>query len=171
MLQVFKEETKSHSASENNNILQDVVAKQSTKSKLPIIPMLYEGKLSEEMVKQQIEILLMAGYDTTATTISYAILMLAMHPKIQEETFKELRSVYSTQDEDTTYDHIQKLNILDRVLKETMRLFPIAAQIGRFATADIPVSKCVIPKGSTITITIFTMHRVCFKKSNNLNQN
>lgn len=172
MLQVFEEETRSYLKSKKNDMLQDIVTKPSTKSQFPIIPMLFEGKLSEEMVKQQIEILLIAGYDTTASTISFAILMLAIHPKIQEETFNELRSIYSSQDEETTYEHIQKSFLLDRVLKESMRLFPVAAHIGRTASTDLPISKCTIPKGSTVIALIHAMHRVYFQfYSKNANKN
>lgn len=112
------------------------------------------------MVKQQFETLLMAGFETTASAISFAILMVAMHQEIQENAFNELRSVYDSQDEETTYEHIQKLHLLDRILKESMRIFPIAYLIGRTPTADIALSNCVIPKGIKITILIYTMHRV-----------
>lgn len=114
------------------------------------------------MVKQNIETLLMAGFETTASAISFAILMVAMHPKIQEQVIAEFRSVYDSPDEETTYEHIQKMPLLDRILKESMRLFPIAYLIGRTPTADIELNKCVIPKGIRITVLIYTMHRVRF---------
>lgn len=135
---------------------------ESKKPQLPILSLYFEGKLTEEMVKQQFETLLMAGFETTASAISFAILMVAMHQDIQEQAFNELRSVYDSQDEETTYEHIQKLHLLDRILKESMRIFPIAYLIGRTPTADIPLSNCVIPKGIKITILIYTMHRVRF---------
>lgn len=130
------------------------------KPPLPILQLYLEGKLTEEMVKQQFETLLMAGFETTASAISFAILMVAMHEEIQEQAYKEICSVYDTPDEETTYDHIQKLHLLDRILRESMRLFPIAYLIGRTPTEDIQISNCVIPKGIKITILIYTMHRV-----------
>lgn len=81
--------------------------------------MLVEGKMTEKMVKEQIGDFMIAGFETTSSTISYAILALAMNPNIQEDVFNELKSVYDTQNEDTTYEHIQKLHILERVIKET----------------------------------------------------
>lgn len=132
------------------------------KTQLPILQLYLEGKLTEEMVKQNIETLLMAGFETTASAISYAILMVAIHQDIQEQVFAELRSAYDSPDEQTTYDHIQKMPLLDRVLKEAMRLFPIAYMIGRTPTADIHLDSCVIPKGIRVTVLIYTMHRVNF---------
>lgn len=120
----------------------------------------FAGRCSEKLIKEQIETMLMAGSDTTALTISFAILMLAMHPEIQERLFEELQSVYDTQDEATLNNHLTRLTYLDCCLKETMRLFPVASLIGRTPTVDIPVSNCTIPKGTIIALSILTLHRV-----------
>lgn len=88
--------------------------------------------------------------------------MVAIHQDIQEQVFAELRSAYDSPDEETAYKHIQKMPLLDRILKESMRLFPVAYIIGRTPTADIPLKNCVIPKGIRVIISMFTMHRVCF---------
>lgn len=119
-------------------------------------------------MKQQIEIFLMAGYETTAATTSYTILMLAMHPHIQEKVYDELHTVFDTQDEETTYEHIQKLHLLDRVIKETMRLFPIAIGIFRSVTADTQLTTCVVPKGTSVMLSIYTMQRVRHQTSSSI---
>lgn len=103
-----------------------------------------------------------AGNETSALTLSYTILLLAMYPDIQERLYSELRSVYDTQDEETSYERVQKLTYLDLVLKESMRMFPVAPFIVRTATADTPVSSCIIPKGSIVMMSIFNMQRVRF---------
>lgn len=121
----------------------------------------FAGKCSEQVVKWQIETILIAGSDTSALTVSFTILMLAMHPDIQDRLFDELHTIYDEQDEQTTYDHLQKLPLLDCCLKESMRLFPVASLIGRTASADIAVSNCTIPKGAVIALSIITLHRVC----------
>lgn len=122
----------------------------------------FGGKCNEKMIKEQIETVLIAGGDTTALTVSFAILMLAIHPDIQERLYNELRAAYYAQDEDTVYDQIRKLPYLDCCLKETMRLYPVASLIGRTPTVDIEVSNCVIPKDTVIAVSIFTLHRVSF---------
>lgn len=101
----------------------------------------YAGKFSEQLVKEQIETVLIAGNETSALTLSYTILLLAMHTEIQDRLYNELHSVkkskqffcshyliiqfyfyctkvYDTQDEHTTYEKIQQLPYLDMVLKE-----------------------------------------------------
>lgn len=118
------------------------------------------GEFDENIVKEQIEIILVAGSDTTSATISFALLMLAMHPEIQERLFEELRSVFSSQGEETTNKHLNQLQYLELVLKETMRLFPAAPFPLRTATTDIPISNCTLPKGTFIMLSILSMHRV-----------
>lgn len=144
----------------------------------------FAGKFSEQIVKEQIETVLIAGNETSALTLSYTILLLAMYPDIQEKLYEELRSVYDTQDEETSYERVHQLPYLDMVLKEGiligdivrnvksqndecfcfwflgMRLFPVAPFIVRTATADTPVSNCVIPKDAIIMMSIFNLQRV-----------
>lgn len=101
-----------------------------------------------------------ASFKSTGATFAYAILLLAMHPSIQHEVFIELQSIYESQDENTTYEHINKLQLLNRIIKETLRLFPAAPFIARTATVDTPISNCIIPKDTYILVSLFTLHRV-----------
>lgn len=130
------------------------------KTELPFISLFIEGQISEDMLKQQIEIMLEVGHETTGTTSAYVILMLAMYPNIQEQVLDELHSVFDTQDEEITYEHIQKLHLLDRVIKETMRLIPIGPFIERVCTADVPITSYILPKNTFILICFYTLHRV-----------
>lgn len=118
------------------------------------------GKFSERMIKAQIETMFIAGSETLSLTLSYSILMLAMHSNIQEKVYQELHSVFTNQNEDVSYEHVQQLHLLDRVIKESMRLFPAGALTARYVRADTPVSNCTIPKNAIVTLSAFTMHRV-----------
>lgn len=160
--QVFNEKSAEYLKRTSSNSLG--YSNASDKPPLALIDHLldsyFSGRCSEKSIKEQIETTLMAGSDTTATTISFAVLMLAMHPDIQERLFNELHSIYDAQDDNTFYDGLKKLTYLDCCLKETLRLFPVASLIGRTPTIDIPVSNCTIPKGTIIALSILTLHRV-----------
>lgn len=91
--------------------------------------------------------------------ISHTILMLAMHPKFQDRVFDELQSVCNSVDEDITYETISKLQYLEMVIKESMRLFPIAPVLGRNCLADTKINSCTIPKGTCIGIVVYHLHR------------
>lgn len=64
------------------------------------------------------------GSETTATVISAAVMMLAIHPEYQDRLVAELHNVFNDADEPVTKEHIAKLREMDLVLKETMRLYP-----------------------------------------------
>lgn len=119
----------------------------------------YAGKFSEELVKEQIDTVIIAGNETSGLTVSYTILMLAMHPEIQERVFEELERVFDSADEYLSCEHIQQLNYLDCVLKEVMRMFPVAPFIVRCCTADTKLSTCTIPKGAVVMVSLFNLHR------------
>ncbi|XP_031632667.1 cytochrome P450 4C1-like isoform X2 [Contarinia nasturtii] len=155
---VFEEKTKALLAAKCDNPSGNSEY-QWNKAHLSFIPLYIEGKMSEELVKQQIESFLIAGYETTGSATAFAILALAMHPHIQEQVFDELRLVYESQDEETTNEHIQKLHLLDRVIKETLRLFPTVPNILRSTSDMVSISDCTLPKDTSVILSIFTMHR------------
>lgn len=146
-------------ATNNNTEISDS-DEQHLKSDFPLMPPCLDGQFSEEMVIQQIDVLLIAGHETTSSTIAYVILMLAMHPNIQEQVFDELRSMYDTRDQETTYEKMQNLQLLDRVIKETTRLFPVVFAFSRTPAIDVPLKNCVIPKGVSVILPVYTTHRV-----------
>lgn len=120
-----------------------------------------DGEFDDDLAKEQIETILVAGNDTTTVTASFALLMLAMHPEIQERVYQELQSVFTEQNEDISLEHLNQTPYLDMVIKETMRLFPAAPYPIRKALDDIPIYSCTIPKDAMILISLFSMHRVC----------
>lgn len=65
------------------------------------------------------------GLDTLSAAIPSVVLLIAMHPDVQEEIIKELDSVFSSVDEEVTDDNIDKLEYLDMVIKETLRIWPV----------------------------------------------
>lgn len=78
----------------------------------------FNGKLDDKTIRDQVETIVIAGNETTALSLSYIILLLAMHEDIQDKVYEELHMVFDTQNELTTYEHIQRLSYLDRVIKE-----------------------------------------------------
>lgn len=75
------------------------------------------------------------SYDTLFTIASFTLLMLGMHPQNQEEVAAEISSVIGS--EEVKEEHLPKLEKLEMVLKECMRLFPVAPVILRQASQNI----------------------------------
>lgn len=95
---------------------------ESYKTPQVLIDQLFElhfsGKLDDKIIRDQVETIVIAGNETTALSLSYIILLLAMNPSVQEKVYDELHMVFESQNEEVTYEHIQRLVYLDCVIKE-----------------------------------------------------
>lgn len=125
-----------------------------------LFKLLFAGKLDEKTVQEEVETILISGNETSALTVSYVILLVAMHPDVQERLFQELLTVFASPDEEITYEHMQQLSYLDCVIKEVLRLFPVGPFMVRRTAAEIRLSNCTIPKNTHVTLSIFNLHRV-----------
>ncbi|XP_046828219.1 cytochrome P450 4C1-like isoform X3 [Vespa crabro] len=99
-----------------------------------------EEGYTEKDIRDEMNTILLAGSETTATTISFVLLMLASFPEIQNKVYEELNQIYCSDDPKSipmTYDDIKSMKLLERVIKETLRLFPAVPIIARKVTQDI----------------------------------
>ncbi|XP_063695954.1 cytochrome P450 4C1-like isoform X3 [Culicoides brevitarsis] len=119
----------------------------------------YTKEFDEQMLKDEIDTLIAGGNETSGMTTSFCILMMAMHPDVQERVVDELRSIFETADDEVTQDHISQLDYLTMVLQETLRLFPITPFIGREVQEDIQLDEYTLPKGASLVIPIFKLQR------------
>ncbi|XP_067687896.1 cytochrome P450 3A29-like [Haliotis asinina] len=110
----------------------------------------------DEIVGQGI-VFFIAGYDTTASTLTFASYSLAMNQDAQEKTYKEIREVLGNAPPD--YDNIGKLKYLDKVITETLRLYPPGPVLSRRASETVQIKGYTITEGQVIFIPVFAMQR------------
>jgi cytochrome P450 len=101
-----------------------------------------------EALHQQMVTLLLAGYETTANSLTWAWILLMQHPDIYAEWQHTL---------DT--DPSRAPELTKALFDETLRLYPSAWLLGRRALADDHVGGIAIPAGSAVTISPFLLHR------------
>lgn len=65
--------------------------------------------------------------------------MLAMNPEIQERVYKELTEVYDDESSESTIETIGKLEYMEMVIKETMRLLPVGPFLARECQANTQI--------------------------------
>ncbi|XP_037050458.1 probable cytochrome P450 313b1 isoform X3 [Bradysia coprophila] len=99
------------------------------------------------------------GFETTALTASYIVLMLALHPEYQERVFQELREIFPDQRSDVTAEDISKFKYTDQFIKETMRFTPTVPFVTRYAKKDIQIGKHTVPEGTELIVSIYHLHR------------
>uniref|UniRef100_A0A914WYR2 Uncharacterized protein n=1 Tax=Plectus sambesii TaxID=2011161 RepID=A0A914WYR2_9BILA len=114
-------------------------------------------KLTELETMSQSFLFLIAGYETTATTLHFALYLLALHPEIQDRVVDEINTVVGEAKE-ISYDHIGKLTYLEQVISETLRMFPPAPRIDRACTKETTVNGVTIPKGCIVSIPVWVIH-------------
>jgi cytochrome P450 len=101
---------------------------------------------SDEQIRDEIMTLFMAGHETTANALTWALYLLALHPAIDE------RIAVAARTGDGKY--------VGRVVKEVLRLYPPAWIIGREALGDVTLADgSVIPQGTTVFAAPLLMHR------------
>ncbi|XP_045541543.1 cytochrome P450 4C1-like [Papilio machaon] len=96
-----------------------------------------EHGYSDEELREEILTLLVAGTDTSAVGLGYTLKLLAMYPKVQDKVFEELQEVFGDSDRPLVKEDLLKLKYLERVLKESLRLFPPVPFIIRKVLEDV----------------------------------
>lgn len=97
--------------------------------------------MTYEQARESIYNFLAAGFDTSGKTISSVLLFLAMNQDVQEKVVDELRSVLIDEEGEINEESLSAMEYLDAVIKESLRLLPIAVLAGREVKKDIKLSK------------------------------
>ncbi|GAV06340.1 hypothetical protein RvY_16350 [Ramazzottius varieornatus] len=113
--------------------------------------------LTADEVMAQSMIFLLAGFETTASTLTFMTYLLSIHPEIQERLRKEIQQVIG-RDVQPTYDLIAQIPYLDQCINETLRLYPPASRTERECSEDWTWKNLTIEKGTTIGIPIYGLH-------------
>ncbi|XP_049841903.1 cytochrome P450 4C1-like [Schistocerca gregaria] len=112
--------------------------------------------------------LLIAGTETTAVTVSYALALLALHPEWQAAARRELEDVFGEGGDylrAPSLADLGELRVVESIVKETLRLFPTVPMLPRVATEDLWLSggsekRVLVPKGTLLVVLPFITHRL-----------
>lgn len=115
--------------------------------------------LTDQDIREEVDTFMFEGHDTTAAGISWTLYMLGSYPSIQEKVFDELESIFDGTDRPATLSDLNEMKYLERVIKESMRIFTPVPNIGRILSEDVQLDEYVIPKGTSVSIQIYYMHR------------
>ena len=111
------------------------------------------AEFSDDDIVNHMIFLLMAAHDTTTITLSSMAYHLAKHPEWQERARAE-----SLAAGDVDYDGVLGLEVLDRVMKESLRLCAPVPSLPRVAVRDTVVQGYLIPAGSFVTVSPYMNH-------------
>jgi cytochrome P450 len=125
-----------------------------------ILSMLLEAKhedgapMSDEEIRDELLTLLVAGHETTATALSWAIHRLSVHPEVLEKAQAEIDAAFGSGPvvPDT------KLPYVDALCKEVLRVHPVIPGVGRLLMEPERVGGLDLPAGVMIGCSIYLTH-------------
>ena len=114
-------------------------------------------KLSTDDVHLEASGLIVAGTDTTSTTLTYLVWAVLSQPKLQHELETEVAAL----NEDYGDLDLERLPLLNAVIEETLRLYGAApAGLPRAVPpGGVTIDEKFIPAGTTVTTQAYTFHR------------
>ncbi|WP_436924566.1 cytochrome P450 [Halosimplex amylolyticum] len=113
--------------------------------------------MSREQIRDEVMTLLLAGHETTALALTFTTFLLAQHPTVEDRLLAELDEHLGG--EPPTVEDVRDLPYLEKVVKESMRLYPPVPAIVREAAGRDEIAGYTIPEGSTLSINQWTVHR------------
>ncbi|WIV66229.1 cytochrome P450 [Natrialbaceae archaeon AArc-T1-2] len=146
-----------------DDVVDGLIASRSDGSDDDVISTLLEATtddgrgLTREEVRDEVVTLLLAGHETTALALSFAAYLLAQHPHVETRLVAELEDVLDG--DPPTMADVPELSYTERVLKETMRLYPPVPGVVREPAKPDVVGGYEIPAGATIRMHQWVVHR------------
>uniref|UniRef100_A0AAY5L3H6 Cholesterol 24-hydroxylase n=1 Tax=Esox lucius TaxID=8010 RepID=A0AAY5L3H6_ESOLU len=106
------------------------------------------GKDDKELMLDNFVTFFIAGQETTANQLAFAVMELGRLPEILAKVKQEVDDVLGMKQE-FSFDHLGKMTYLSQVLKETLRLYPTAPGTSRSIPKNIVIDGIHIPAGTT----------------------
>ncbi|XP_046744632.1 cytochrome P450 6k1-like [Diprion similis] len=117
-------------------------------------------KLEGDSLVASAALFLSAGFETSSTIMAFGLYELAIHLDVQSKLREEINNALANSGGDITYEMINGLPYLDKVVSETLRKYPSLPFLDRMANADYEVQETglVIEKGTPVYISLLGMH-------------
>jgi len=113
------------------------------------------GEQTSKQLRDEVVTMLLAGHDTTALTLTYSWYLLANHPEVERAVQAEADAVEGP----VTFEAVRELDLIERVIQESMRLYPPVYVIFRQPTRDVELGGYRVPKGASVMLPQWAVHR------------
>ncbi|GKV16711.1 hypothetical protein SLEP1_g27313 [Rubroshorea leprosula] len=114
---------------------------------------------TDQIIKGLIWVLILAGIDTSAVTLAWAMSNLLNHPEVLNKAKKEIDAQVGEERLMEESD-IAKLHYLQSIMWETLRLHPAAPLLlPHMASADCTIGGYDVPQGTIVSVNVFAIHR------------
>lgn len=146
-----------------NNVTREIVEQrlQSGEQGEDVLGLLLASQsngagLTDEQVREEAITLLLAGHETTANLLSWTWYLLSEHPEIEARVHAEIDQALAGRR--PTVADLPRMPYAEKVLLETLRLYPPAWAMGRRAIDDYELDGYTIPAGSLVALNPYVTH-------------
>jgi cytochrome P450 len=145
---------------ETDRLVRELITarrREGSAGRTDILSMLLEARdeagvpMTDDQLRDEMLTLLVAGHETTATTLAWTLHHLLQHPEWLARVRAEVREVGTTD--------LDKLVLLDAAIKETLRLTPIIPMVGRVLGKPMTIGGVDLPSGAVALACIYLVHR------------
>ncbi len=115
------------------------------------------GPLSARQLRDEVITFLLAGHETTALTLCWTVYLLAQNPLAEQKLLTEFNMVVG--ERPLGAEDLPQLPYAEKVIRESLRLYPPAFAIARVAAHDCEIAGYRVPRGASIVMSQWVMHR------------
>jgi len=145
-------------------ILQVVKERKEAGYEKDLLQMVLEGAESSDLSQDAIDTFIvdnckniyLAGYETTAVSATWCLMLLATNPEWQARVREEVQQVCGGKLPDS--DMIRKMKQLTMVINESLRLYPPVAVVSREALKPMKFGNINVPQGVNVWTLVVTLH-------------
>ena len=112
---------------------------------------------SEQSLRDQVITIFLAGYETVANALSWTWYLLSQNPDCERRFHDEIE--HELPGRLPAFDDLPRLRYVEMVLAESMRLYPPAWAMGRYARNDFQLGDFLLPAKTTVLMSQFITHR------------
>ncbi|MEM7448097.1 MAG: cytochrome P450 [Myxococcota bacterium] len=114
--------------------------------------------LSDESIRSELITMLLAGHETTAHALSWALLELAKHQDMQERARVSVKSSENSSLDDASSDFSDDSSddaYIDALVRETLRMHPVVAGVGRKLVRPTTIATTELPAGAVAVASVY----------------
>ncbi|KAI5751017.1 hypothetical protein M8J77_003427 [Diaphorina citri] len=145
----------------SRNIVRQIAASNTSDNTMSFARHMMTNNIDEEDLVTQIINVIFAGTDTTKTANFAVLLMLALHPEVQDKAYEEVISILGTdKTKEPSYEDLQNMRYVEMIIKESLRLYPPVPVVGRQIITDHETFEDLkLPRGAGMVVNVYTIHR------------
>lgn len=112
--------------------------------------------MDDRQIRDEAVTLFLAGHETTANALNWTFVLLSQNPDIEAKMHEELDRVLGGRL--PTLADLEHLTYTERVIKESMRIYPPAWSVGRVAVEDVQIGEYFLEKGTRVGVNLYVTH-------------